>query len=173
MQGWLPKHRVLSPSPLLFKCWGRSRSRAHSHFSLCLEPLLSELSPAMSSLSGSAVGGDEIPEGSEKKAEATEIMSPASRKRSRPKGSRNKKSLVALVVAAAAATTPSAATRAARALGDAGVPEKWGPGRPRGSGRKSTSTGAATPSLPYRREWPPAAKTRRPSLPLGPLPPTP
>jgi hypothetical protein len=150
MRGWLPKCRVSSPSPLLFKCWEHPWLRAHSHFSLRLEPLLSEPSPVMSSLSCSTVGGDKIPEGSEKGAKALEMTPPASRKRGRPKGSRNKKTLEALASAAAVAPSTSAATRAARAPGDVGVREKRGPGHPKGSGRKTAPTAAATPSSPRR-----------------------
>jgi hypothetical protein len=40
MRGRLPKCRVPSPSPFLFKCWERLWLGAHSHFSLRLEPLL-------------------------------------------------------------------------------------------------------------------------------------
>jgi hypothetical protein len=151
MWGWLPKRRVSSPSPLLFKCWERPWLRAHSHFSLRLEPLLSEPSPVMSSLSGFTIGGDRIPEGSEKEAKAPEMTPPASRKRGRPKGSRNKMTLEALVAAAAIAPSTFAATRAARDLGDVGVPEKWGPGRSKGSGRKTAPAAAATPLSPRHR----------------------
>jgi hypothetical protein len=76
----------------------------------------------MSSLSGSAVGGDKFPKGSEREAKAPEMTPPASQKRGRSKGSRNKKTLEALAAAAAIAPSTSAATQAARAPGDVGVP---------------------------------------------------
>jgi hypothetical protein len=146
MWGWLPKCRVLSPSPLLFKCWARPWLRAHPHFSPCLEPCLSEPSLVMSSLSDSAVGGDKVPERSEKEAKAPEMSPPASQKRGRPKGSRNKKTLEALMAMATAAPSTSVVPRATRAPGDAGVQEKRGPGRPKGSERKTTPAAAAAPS---------------------------
>jgi hypothetical protein len=123
----------------------------------------------MSSLSGSAVGGDKIPEGSEKGATAPEMTPPTSRKRGRPKGSRNKKTLEALAAAAAAAVAPStsAATRTARVPGDAGVPEKRGPGRPKGSGRKTAPAAVATPSSPRRRGRPPSSKNKKTLAILG------
>jgi hypothetical protein len=105
----------------------------------------------MSSLSGSAAGGDKILEGSEKEAKAPEMTPPASWKHGRPKGSRNKKTLEALAAAAAIAPFTSAVTRAARAPGDMGVPGKRGPGRPKGSGRKTAPAAVATPSSPRRR----------------------
>jgi hypothetical protein len=86
----------------------------------------------MSSLSGSAVGG----EGGEKKTEVPETVPPASWKRGRPKGSHNKKTLAALAAAAATTVTPTAATGVALAPGGEGVPERRGPGRPRKGGRK-------------------------------------
>jgi high mobility group AT-hook protein 2 len=164
MRGRLPRRRVPPPSPLLFKCWECSRLRAHSYFSLRLDPLLSDLSLTMPSLSGSTAGGDEILEGGEKKTEALEMTPPASRKRGCPKGSRNKKTLAALAAAAAAATTRSTA---ARALGDAGVLEKQGPGRPRGSEKKTAPTAAAAPMPPRRRGRPPGSKNKRNLATLG------
>jgi hypothetical protein len=50
----------------------------------------------MSSLSGSAVGGDKVPTEGEKEDKAPEMSPPASQKRGHPKGSRNKKTLEAL-----------------------------------------------------------------------------
>jgi hypothetical protein len=88
-------------------------------------------------------------------------MPPAPQKRGRPKGSHNKKTLEALAAAATVAPSTSVATRAARAPGDAGVPEKWGPGHPKGSGRKTAPAAAATPSLPRRRGHPPGSKNKR------------
>jgi hypothetical protein len=167
MWGRLPKRRVSSPSPLLFKCWAHPWLRAHPHFSPCLEPRLSEPSPVMSSLSGSAVGGDKVLEGSEKEAKAPETSPPTSRKRGRPKGSRNKKTLEALAAAAAIAPPTSVATRATRAPGDVGVPEKRGPSRPKGSGRKTAPAVVATPSSPRRRGWPPGSKNKKTLAVLG------
>jgi hypothetical protein len=115
----------------------------------------------MSSLSGSAFGGDKIPEGSEKGATVLEMTPPASRKRGRPKGSRNKNTLEALTAMAAVVPSTSTATRTARVLGDAGVPEKRGPGRPKGSGRKIAPAAAAAPSSPRRRGRPPGSKNKK------------
>jgi hypothetical protein len=86
---------------------------------------------------------------------------PTSRKRGRSKGSRNKKTLEALAAAAAIAPSTSATTQAARAPGDVGVPEKWGPGRPKGSGRKTMPAAAATPSSPCRLGRPPGSKNKK------------
>jgi hypothetical protein len=115
----------------------------------------------MSSLSGFAADGDKVPERSEKEAQAPETVPPASRKHGRPKGSRNKKTLEALAAAATVAPSTFVATWAARAPGDVGVPEKRGPGRPKGSGRKAAPTAAATPSLPRRRGRPPCSKNKK------------
>jgi hypothetical protein len=121
----------------------------------------------MSSLSSSAVGGDKIPEGSEKGAAAPEMTPPASRKRGHPKGSHNKKNLEALVATAAIAPSTSAATRTARVPSDVGVPEKRGPSRPKGSGRKTAPAAAAAPSLPRRRGRPPGSKNKKTLAALG------
>jgi hypothetical protein len=115
----------------------------------------------MSSLSGSAVGSDKIPEGSEKEAKAPEMTPPASRKRGHPKGSHNRKTLEALTATAAIAPSTSVATRATRASGDVGIPGKRGPGRPKGSRRKTAPAAAATPSLPRRRGRPPGSKNKK------------
>jgi hypothetical protein len=126
----------------------------------------------MSSLSGSTVGGDKISEGSEKGATVLEMMPSASQKRGRPKGSRNKKTLEALTTAAAVAPFASAATQTARVPGDAGVPEKWGLGRPKGSGRKPCPQRQPLLRRPAAADGHRAARTRRPLLASGPLPPT-
>jgi hypothetical protein len=165
--GRLPKRRAPSPSPLLFKCWVHPWLRAHPHFSHRLEPRLSEPSPIMSSLSGSAVGGDKVPEGSKKEATAPETTPPASRKCGRPKGSRNKKTLEALASTAAIAPSTSVATRATRAPGDVGVPKKRGPDRPNGSGRKTTPAAVAIPSSPRHRGRPPGSKNKKTLAALG------
>jgi hypothetical protein len=115
----------------------------------------------MSSLSGSAAGGDKVPERSEKEAQAPETVPPASRKRGRPNGSRNKKTLEALAAATTVAPSTSVATRAARAPGDADILEKRGPGHPKGSGRKTAPAAAATPSSPRRRGRPPGSKNKK------------
>jgi hypothetical protein len=91
----------------------------------------------MSSLSGPAIGGDKAPMEGEKGGGASEGSPPASRKRGRPKGSRNKKTLEVLAVKAAAAPSSSAAPQATGAPGDAGIPVRRGPGHPKGSGKKS------------------------------------
>jgi hypothetical protein len=121
----------------------------------------------MSSLSGSAVGGDKIPEGSEKGAAASEMTPPASRKRDRPKGSRNKKTLEALVAMTAVAPSTFVATQTARVPGDAGIPEKRGHGRLKGSGRKTAPAAAAAPSSPRRRGRPPGSKNKKTLNALG------
>jgi hypothetical protein len=120
----------------------------------------------MSSLSGSTIRGDGVLEGSGKKAEAPEKMPPASRKRGRPKGSCNKRTLAALAAEAAASTT-TAATGAALAPGGEGVPEKWGPGRPRGSRRKTVPTTAAAPSSSRRHGRPPGSRNKKTLAALG------
>jgi hypothetical protein len=121
----------------------------------------------MSSLSGSAVGGDKIPEGSEKGATALEMTPPASWKHGRPKGSCNKKTLEALAAVDAIAPSTSIATRTARVLGDVGIPEKRGPGHPKGSGRKTELAAAAAPSSPRRRGQPPGSKNKKTLATLG------
>jgi hypothetical protein len=121
----------------------------------------------MSSLSGSAIGGDKVPERSEKEAEAPEMSPPASRKRGRPKGSRNKKTLEALAAMAAAAPSTSVAPRATGVPGDAGVPERRGPGRPKGSRRKTAPTMVAAPSSPRHRGRPPGSKNKKAPAALG------
>jgi hypothetical protein len=166
MWGWLPKCWGLSPSPLLFKCWARPWPRAHPHFSPHLESRLSESSLAMSSLSGSAVGGDKVRERSEKDAKAPEMSPPASRKRGHPKGSRNKRTMEDLAAMAAAAPSTSIAPRATGAPGDVGIPKKWGPGRSKGSGRKTAPAAAAVPSSPRRHGRPPSNKNKKaPAIP--------
>jgi hypothetical protein len=91
----------------------------------------------------------------------------ASQKRGRPKGSRNKITLEALVAKAAAAPSTSVAPQATGAPSDAGVPEKWRPGRPKGSRRKTASAAAAAPLSPRRRGRPPGSKNRRAPAALG------
>jgi hypothetical protein len=129
----------------------------------------------MSSLGGSTVGGEGVPEkrgpgrpkGSGKKTEAPEMAPPASRKCGHPKGSRNQKTLVALAAAATVAPTSTAVAGAALALGGEGIPKKRGPGRLRGSRRKTTPTAVAAPSPPRRRGWPPGSKNKRTLAALG------
>jgi hypothetical protein len=99
----------------------------------------------MSSPSGSTASDDKVPEGIEREVEAPEAAPSVSRKRGRPKGSRNKSTLEALAAKATAAASASVAPQAAGASGDAGVPEKRRPGRPKGSGKKTASAAAATP----------------------------
>jgi hypothetical protein len=100
----------------------------------------------MSSLSGSAIGGGKVPTEGEKEDNAPEMSPPASRKRGRPKGSHNKKTLEALAARAATAPSTFVAPQATGAPGNAGVPERRGPGRPKGSGRKTAPAAAAAPS---------------------------
>jgi hypothetical protein len=115
----------------------------------------------MSSLSGSTASGDKVLEGNKKEAKAPEMVPPASRKRGRLKGSHNKKTLEALAAAAIIAPSASAVTWAARTSGDAGIPEKRGPDRPKGSGRKTAPAAAAAPSSPRRRGRPPGSKNKK------------
>jgi hypothetical protein len=75
--------------------------------------------------------------------------------------------LVALAATSATATTISAATRAARAPGGVGVPEKRGPGRPKGSGRKAVPIAAAAPSPPRRRRRSLGSKNKKTLAALG------
>jgi hypothetical protein len=138
-----------------------------THFSPRLELLLSEPSLVMSSLGGSTASGNKVPGRSEKEAKAPEMAPPASRKCGRPKGSHNKKTLEALAAATAVAPSTFVATRATRAPGDAGVPEKRGPGRLKGSGKKTAPATPATPSLPCRHGHPPGSKNKKTLAALG------
>jgi hypothetical protein len=115
----------------------------------------------MSSLSGSVIGGDKIPKGSEREVKVPETMPPTSRKRGRPKGSRNKKTLEALTATATVAPSTSAATWAAKAPGEVGIPERRGPGHPKGSGRKTTPAAAAAPSSSRRHGRLPGSKNKK------------
>jgi hypothetical protein len=115
----------------------------------------------MSSLNGSAVGGGKVLTEGEKEDKAPEMLPPASQKRGRPKESRNKKTLEALDVMAAAAPSTSVAPRATGAPGDAGIPERWGPDRPKGNGRKTASAAAAAPSSSRRHGRPPGSKNKK------------
>jgi hypothetical protein len=121
----------------------------------------------MSSLSGSATSSDKVPKGSKEEVKAPEMAPSASRKRGHPKGSRNMKTLEALVAMAAAAPSTSVAPWATGAPGDAGVPEKRGPGRPKGSGRKTAPAAAAAPSSLCRRRRPPGSKNKKALTALG------
>jgi hypothetical protein len=123
----------------------------------------SKLCPAMSSLSGSAVGD----EGSRKKTEVPEMATPAPQKRGRPKGIRNKKTLAALAAANATAATATAATGVALAPGGEGIPERWGPGRPRKRGRKDAPIAATASSPSHRRGRPPGSKNKKTLAALG------
>jgi hypothetical protein len=115
----------------------------------------------MSSPSDSTTSDDKIPEGSEKGVEVPETTPSPTQKRGRPKGSRNKSTLEALVAKAAAAASTSAAPQAAGASSGAGVPEKRRPGRPKGSGKKPASAAGAAPSSSRRRGWPPGSKNKQ------------
>jgi hypothetical protein len=118
----------------------------------------------MSSLEGPGTGGEGAPEkrrpgrpkGREKKAESPVATPLVSRKRGRPLGSRNLKTLAAL--AAVAATVPAVAASvgaapavaasvgAVPAVGGVDVPRKRGPGRPKGSKKKTAMVAAVAPS---------------------------
>jgi hypothetical protein len=115
----------------------------------------------MSSPSGSTSSDDKVPEGSKEEVKVPETVPSTSRRRGRPKGSHNKSTLEALAAKAVAAASTSAAPQATGAPGDAGVPEKWGPGRPKGSGKKTASAAAAAPSLSRRRGRPPGSKNKK------------
>jgi hypothetical protein len=91
----------------------------------------------MLSLSGSAASDDKVPKGSKEEVKATEMAPSTSRKRGRPKGSRNKSTLEALAAKAAVAASTSIAPQVTGAPSDAGVPEKRRPGRLKGSGDTS------------------------------------
>jgi hypothetical protein len=84
-----------------------------------------------------------------------------SQKRGRLKGNRNKSTLEALAAKATATASTSAAPRAARASGDAGVLEKRRPGHPKGSGKKTASAVAAAPSSSRRRGRPLGSKNKK------------
>jgi hypothetical protein len=85
------------------------------------------------------------PKGSRKKVAMLATTLPVSRKCGRPMGSHNQKTLVALAAGAAAAPTAAAAIGAAPALGGEGAPRKWGPGHPKGSGKRAApAAGAAS-----------------------------
>jgi hypothetical protein len=91
----------------------------------------------MSSPSDSTASDVKVPEGSEGEVDAPGAAPSVSRKRGRPKGSRNKSTLEALAAKATAAASSSFAPQVARASGDAGIPEKRKPGRPKGSGNQA------------------------------------
>jgi hypothetical protein len=115
----------------------------------------------MSSPSGSTASDDKVSEGSEREVEAPGARPSVSRKRGRPKGSRNKSTLEALAAKAAAAASSSAASQAAGVPGDAGIPEKRRPGRPKGSGKKTASMAAAAPLSPRRHGRPLGSKNKK------------
>jgi hypothetical protein len=79
------------------------------HFSSELEPSLLEPSLTMSSPSYSTASGDKVPEGDREEVVVPEMAPSTSRKCGRPKGSRNKSTLEALVAKAAATTSTSVA----------------------------------------------------------------
>jgi hypothetical protein len=115
----------------------------------------------MSFPSGSAASNDKVPERSKEEVKEPEMAPSASRKRGRPKGSHNKKTLEALAATAAAAPSTPVAHRATRASGNTGIPEKRRPGYPKGSERKTASAAAAAPSSPRRRGRPPGSRNKK------------
>jgi hypothetical protein len=123
--------------------------------------LLSEPNLIMSSPSSSAASDDKVPEGRKEEIKAPETAPSTSRKRGRPKGSRNKSTLEALAAKAAAAASTFVAPQVTGAPSDVGVPEKWRPDRPKGSGKKTASAAAAAPSSSHRRGWPPGSKNKK------------
>jgi hypothetical protein len=94
-------------------------------------------------------------------------MPPVSHKHERSKGSRNQKTLAALAAVVTAAPTAAAAIEVALALGGEGAPRKWGPGRPKGSGKTVAPAAAATPPLSRRRGRPPGSKNKKTLAALG------
>jgi hypothetical protein len=161
--GGYQKRRVSPP-----RCFSLNARCARGRGHIPTSPLALSLSspspsPVMSSLSGSAIGGDKVPERGEEEAQVPKTVPPASRKRGRLKGSHNKKTLEALAAPAAVAPSTSVATRAARAPGDVSVPEKRGPSHPKGSGKKTASAAATAPSSSHRRGRPPGSKNKRTS----------
>jgi hypothetical protein len=126
-----------------------------------LEPSLFEPSLTMSSPSGSTASGDKVPEGNKEEVKLPETAPSTSRKHGHPKGSRNKSTLEALAVKAAAAASTSVPPQATGAPSDAGVPEKWRPGRPKGSGKKTASADAAAPSSSRRHGRPLGSKNKK------------
>jgi hypothetical protein len=131
------------------------------HSSPQLKLLLSKPSPIMSSPSGSAASDEKVPEESKEEAKAPEMAPSSSRKRCRPKGSCNKSTLEALAAKAAATASTSVAPQATGAPSDAGVPKKWRPSHPKGSGKKTTSAAAAAPSSSHHRGRPPGSKNKK------------
>jgi hypothetical protein len=115
----------------------------------------------MSSLSGSAASGDKTLEGSKEEVKALETAPSTSRKRGRPKGSRNKSTLEALAAKTATAASTSVAPWEAGAPSDAGIPEKWRPGCLKGSRRKTASAATAAPSSPRQHERPLGSKNKK------------
>jgi hypothetical protein len=115
----------------------------------------------MLSPSGSTASDDKVPEGSEKEVEAPETAPSVSRKRGRPKGSRNKSTLEALAAKASATASTSVAPQAAGASGDAGIPEKRRPGHPKGSRKKTAPAAAAVPLSSRCRGRPLGSKTKK------------
>jgi hypothetical protein len=110
---------ALSPASLLFKCWGRSGSKAHSISSF--SSALLEHSLTMSAIRGPSAGGAGgvgMPEkrkpghskGSGKKAVEMTVAAPSSAShRGRPSVSENKKTLAALAAIASGSIGPNAA----------------------------------------------------------------
>jgi hypothetical protein len=157
-----------SPASLLFKCRGHSGSKAHSASS-SVSLFLPEYNLTMSSLGGPGAGGEGAPEkrgtgrpkGSGKKIISPTATPSMSRKRGRPLGSRNQKTLTALAAAAAAAPAAAASIGVAPAIGGEGVPRKRGPGRPKGSGKKAVTVATVAPSPACRRGRLPGSKNNK------------
>jgi hypothetical protein len=81
-----------------------------------------------------------------------------SRKRGRPLGSRNQKTLAA---AAAAVPAVAASVGAALAVGGVDVPRKRGPGHPKGSKKKMAMVAMVAPSPTHRRGRPSGSKNKK------------
>jgi hypothetical protein len=181
--GQLSKRRAplialpLPSLPLLLKYWERLGLRAHSTSSPA-STFSAEFCPIMSSLGGSDTGGEGVPEkrgpgrprGSGKKTDMSVTTPPASRKRGRPKGSHNQKTLAALAAAAAAASSTAAAAGRLWLLVAGALRRNKGPAAQRGAGGRPRRRQRLLLHLPGAVDGHRAAIIRKLLLPSGPLP---
>jgi hypothetical protein len=136
--GRLPKRRArltMAPFPasLLFKFW-RHLVPGAQPTSSSVSILFPERHPTMSSLGSGSLGvggegaserrGPGCPKGSGTKPASPAAVPLTSRKRGRPKGSRNQKTLAALAATAVATSAAATSVGAAPAAGGEGVPAK-------------------------------------------------
>jgi hypothetical protein len=89
------------------------------------------------------------------------VIPPVPRKRGRPLGSRNQKTLAALAATAATVPAIAASTGAVSASGDVDVLRKRGPSRPKESGKRAATVAAFAPSPVRRRGRPPGSKNKK------------